>query len=288
MARKSQKPQKSPTKVNGSEAELVSRAQSAVSTCNWVVGECAALWTRKYAKGRTDADFAAMVGLSPDQVYQRRRVWETFGDVHPDYAALKWSHFYVALKWDDAPQCLAWAEENEATVAEMKAWRRANRGEDLTTEPEPDDWSGDPAVTFVPREATPVRDPREFGPAGGGGRSAVTTGATSEGWAAAETESPETLARVAREAEGSPGEYAPFRQGAGSPAPQEGGGATAVAEKPQPTPAQLLGRIIGTIERLNSRLTPELMAELRRGPQKTRDRLVKAVAELSAKTAELI
>ena len=100
-----------------SEEELVSVAQTAVSRCNWVVGACAAQWTRKFARGRTDADFGAMVGLSSDQVYQRRRVWETFGDVHGDYPSLKWSHFYVALTWDDAPECLQWAEENQATVA---------------------------------------------------------------------------------------------------------------------------------------------------------------------------
>ena len=37
--------------------------------------------------------FGAMVGLSSDQVYQRRRVWETFGDVSESYPSLKWSHF---------------------------------------------------------------------------------------------------------------------------------------------------------------------------------------------------
>ena len=64
-----------------SEEELISRAQMAVSQCNWVLGECAASWTQRYARGRTDADFGQMVGLSSDQIYQRRRVWETFGDV---------------------------------------------------------------------------------------------------------------------------------------------------------------------------------------------------------------
>ena len=102
-----------------SEEQIISRAQSAVSQCNWVVGECAAAWTEKYAKGRTDADFAALVGLSADQIYQRRRVAETFADVRESFPSLKWSHYYVALKWDDAPECLQWAEENEATVAEM-------------------------------------------------------------------------------------------------------------------------------------------------------------------------
>ena len=94
------------SQVKETEEELISKAQSAVSQSNWIVGECAAKWTTKYAKGRTDADFATMVGLTPDQVFQRRRVWETFGDVFEDYPKLKWSHFYVALTWDDAPECL--------------------------------------------------------------------------------------------------------------------------------------------------------------------------------------
>ena len=100
--------------------------------------------TIKELKG-TDADFAALVGLSADQIFQRRRVSETFADVRADFALLKWSHFYAATRWDDAAECLQWADENEATVAEMKAYRRALHGEDLTTDadPEPDDFAAD-------------------------------------------------------------------------------------------------------------------------------------------------
>ena len=115
-----------------SEAELVGRAQAALSNCSWTVGECAAHWTKRYAKGRTDADFGILIGLSGDQVYQRRRVAETFSDVKEEYKHLKWSHFYTALTWDDASECLRWADDMQATIAEMRAWRRAQRGEDLT------------------------------------------------------------------------------------------------------------------------------------------------------------
>ena len=102
------------------EQKLVYTAQRAISSCNWTVGECATQWTKRYANGRTDADFGSMVGLSGDQVYQRRRVWETFDDVRGNYTQLKWSHYYVALTWNDSPECLAWAEENQATVAETR------------------------------------------------------------------------------------------------------------------------------------------------------------------------
>ena len=81
-------------------------ARDAVSQCNWVVGECASKWTQRYAKNRTDGDFGQMVGLSGDQIFQRRRVWEAFGEDHQKYGSLKWSFFYVALNWDDAEDCL--------------------------------------------------------------------------------------------------------------------------------------------------------------------------------------
>src|SRR6516164_4917977 len=79
------------------EEQLVSRAQEAVSLCRWVVGECASKWTQRYARGRTDGDFAALIGLTGDQVYQRRRVWESFATLRSEFPPLKWSHFYAAL-----------------------------------------------------------------------------------------------------------------------------------------------------------------------------------------------
>jgi hypothetical protein len=71
------------------EEDLIQRAQEALNHCNWVIGECAAAWAERYARGRTDADFGNRIGLSGDQVYQRRRVWETFSDVRHDYPHLK-------------------------------------------------------------------------------------------------------------------------------------------------------------------------------------------------------
>ena len=46
------------------ESALIARAQLALSHCNWEVGECAAQWTKRFARGRTDADFGALVGGS--------------------------------------------------------------------------------------------------------------------------------------------------------------------------------------------------------------------------------
>ncbi len=68
-----------------SEDQLISTARDAVSQCNWVVGECACKWTQKFARGRTDADFGQLVGLTGDQIYQRRRVWEAFGKSYQNF-----------------------------------------------------------------------------------------------------------------------------------------------------------------------------------------------------------
>lgn len=115
-----------------SEDELIDVAKESLSACRWELGRIAAHWTKRYARGRSDAAFGEAVGMSSDQVYQQRRVWETFADVREEYPGLKWSHFAVAITWDDAAACLSWAEEMQATVAEMRAWRRAQHGEDLS------------------------------------------------------------------------------------------------------------------------------------------------------------
>lgn len=257
------------------EEGLISQAQLAVSQCNWTVGDCAAKWTKKYAKGRTDADFAALVGLSADQVYQRRRVSETFADVHHRYPSLKWSHFYSALTWDDAPECLQWAEENEETVAGMKAWRRAMRGEDLTEEMPVDEFGGDPAVAYLPGELEVVRDPGEWEPGGARDRE------RGNGEAAA------TVGGFARDADP---EYTPFRSDAASPGPASGTeSATATAApKPEIPPEQAIKRVTTAIERVNKLLTPEFLAAFGTLPAKQRERFTRAVAELSSKAAGLL
>ncbi len=156
------------------EQQLIERAVSAVSSVSWVVGECAAKWTERYARGRTDEDFAAQIGMSAEQVQQRRRTYEVFGDVRISYENLSWSHFNVATGWDDAPDCLQWADEMRATVAEMKAWRRAQRGEDLTADADPEPFISDtvpvaedaPQTRVTPTQAVvdPVDDDEDPDP----------------------------------------------------------------------------------------------------------------------------
>jgi hypothetical protein len=259
--------------VEESEEQLVTRAQEAVSQCRWVVGECAARWTERYARGRTDADFAALIGLSGDQVFQRRRVWETFAGVRDEFPALKWSHFYSALTWDDARECLRWADETRSTVAEMRAWRRAQRGEDLTVEA-PDD----EAIRFLPGEPEFVHipgDPAESQPRGSG---RTATGAADERT---------VLAGVARQGGAGAGEdYTPFRQGAITPPPRDEPADSPAAHEP-PSTEQLARRLSATLERFVKLMTPQFRREFRKLPEPIRDRFHKAVADLAAHVAEL-
>jgi len=120
-----------PSKSRESEEQLISISRNAVSRVNWEIGEAASKWMQRFSRGRGDAEFGALVGLTGDQIFQRRRVWEAFGADRDRYPGLLWSFFYAALNWDDADECLLWANEVDATVAEMRAWRRAQRGEDL-------------------------------------------------------------------------------------------------------------------------------------------------------------
>lgn len=259
------------------EEQLINRAQDAINESRWVVGECAARWTKKYARGRTDADFGLLIGLTGDQVYQRRRVAEVFGDVKQQFTFIKWSHFYAALTWDDAQDCLRWAEEMQSTVAEMKAWRRAQRGEDLTAEPAPVD-EADPNIRFVPSEPTWVQDPAEFG------------GRAARGESRGGEEVDTRLAGVARQFDEGAGEesYSPYRQGAGSPAPKSSGPDTAVSEPPLPSAEQLVKRMTTSLERCVKVLTPEFAKEFRRLPEPLRNRLIKVVGELSSRMGDLM
>jgi hypothetical protein len=135
-----------------SEAALIASAKQAITTCNWKVGEAAAMWTARWAKGRTDADFGAAVDLTGDQVGQRRRVWERWGEKLIPYRNLSWSHFAVSVAWEDADTYLEWAYANQATVSEMKAYRHAKTANEFL--PPAGERGGDPFV-----EAGPEDDP---------------------------------------------------------------------------------------------------------------------------------
>lgn len=262
--------------VSETEENLISVARNAVSQCNWVVGECAANWTQKYARGRTDADFGQMVGLSGDQIYQRRRVWEAFGNVHEKHQNLKWSFFYVALNWEDATKSLNWADENEATVAEMRAWRRAQNGEDLFAEPEEaySEWAAPLVMDTSDMPMSTVQDPAGFTPPGQGARA----GMTYEGSEVA------TMAGAARES----GEYAPFRSGAATPPPGEQESEVNVLERPEATPDQVWRRAVSMLERLSKSLDKRTLKAFEEQPEKLQKRFAQALEDIQNKVSEFV
>ncbi|MCA9079186.1 MAG: hypothetical protein KDA58_01455 [Planctomycetaceae bacterium] len=257
------------TESQQTEDQLVARAQQALSSCNWTIGECAAEWTQRYSRGRTDADFGQLIGLSGDQVYQRRRVWETFADVYGEYSELKWSHFYVSLNWDDASECLQWANETEATVAEMKAWRRAQRGEDLSQPAE---------------EEAPFDLPSEFLTATSGTmrEAGIDEFERGEGSAMALAgERGETAMSANRQVGGD--DYAPFGAGARGSAPgaDERNPAEATTE-------QIIKRICSTLERADKALTPDVLSELSEVSFSLQQRLRNGLDNLQAKLSGLL
>ncbi|MFN0198361.1 MAG: hypothetical protein ACKVT0_16565 [Planctomycetaceae bacterium] len=265
---------KSKIDVAESENELISVAQKAVTQCNWVVGECAAKWTEKYARGRTDADFGQLIDVTPDQVYQRRRVWETFGDVYLNYPGLSWSHFYVALNWDDAPECLAWAIENESTVAGMKAWRRVSRGESAEDELETSPFGEESESAFLTPTIGAVQVPGEFGDGDDESRTGSVYDLAGR---------PETLAGVPREAEA----YAPFRQGAIKPPQKEGQSGTATLESPLSAAEQTVRRITAAVERCSKALTPDVVRMFPRLPEKVRQRFIKSFEDFAGQIQDV-
>lgn len=258
-----------PTQSSLTEQDLIERAQNALNQCNWVIGECAAQWTKRYAKGRTDNDFGAKIGLSGDQVYQRRRVWESFSDVHAEYANVKWSHFYAALNWDDAAECLQWADEMQATVAEMKAWRRAQRGEDLTEQADGEVPFIESAIEHLSPTAGFVREPDE--------------GETSARGARSERSGGGEAATVSAAARGTSDEtpYAPFGKDARGAAP------AAVSGKPQKSTETVFRMLAGALEKCDKSLTPAVLEDFTAATPETRKRFLTALKNLTSKTAGL-
>jgi len=258
--------------VAESEEQLISIARDAVSQCNWVVGECASKWTSRYARGRTDADFGQMVGLSGDQIFQRRRVWESFGETHRSYEGLKWSFFYVALNWDDAEDCLKWAQESDATVSEMRAWRRAQRGEDLFAESSEgySEWAAPLGIDTSTVPLSRVVDPSQYTPSGMGDRA---------GMGAGERSAAATMDMVARDAGDN---YAPFRADAGSPAPKVRD-AEPGSERQELTPEQFWKRASSMLDKLSKALTPRLLNALDKQPESVRERLRDSLTDIREK-----
>lgn len=93
---------------------------------SWKIGEEASAFTKRFSRGRCDHDFASKVGMSQDQIRQRRRVYDRFNSIRDMFSRLSWSHFYAAVTWEDAVEWLAIAERDRLTVSQMRHVRRRN------------------------------------------------------------------------------------------------------------------------------------------------------------------
>lgn len=250
--------------ANDTEVALIERARQALSGCNWTIGECASQWTQRFARGRSDADFGGLIGLSGDQVYQRRRVWETFADVHSEYGKLSWSHFYTALTWDDSAEVLQWANEYDASVNEMKAWRRAQHGENLDEPPEDDD--------ELPPGTVIDQDPRTA--------AERPIAAPSSRQAAPQTAALSRTSTAPAAEEG----YAPFSPGA------RGAVATAPAsdvDRAEEDAERVLRRVASAIEKCTAAISPDVLKNFKGVPYELQQRVINAADNLAAMVAGL-
>ena len=259
------------------EQQLIERARTALSSCNWEIGECASQWTTRYAKGRGDADFGAQIGMSGDQIFQRRHVWEKFHDISTQYPSLSWSHFYVAVNWEDAEECLQWAEDEEQTVAGMRAWRRAARGEDLSQRS--DDQLGENAgIDFVPETLSEVKSPTEFNP------EYASAGAETQYGADANTAT--VMTGVNQKLEPGQDDYAPFRSDARGSGSKKGSKANATPKEPI-TPEKLLNRLVATLGRCNKLLGQIDVSSLKSESSELRTQFCEEVEKLNEIASKL-
>jgi hypothetical protein len=158
------------------EQQVIARAVSAREAEGqawYTIGECADAWCERYAAGRTDADFAKLIGSDRQRVNEAKRVWQRFGSVvRTSGQNLSYSHYVTALGWEDAETYLEMAVECELSVDGMQKRRgidrRIDAGEDLTTDGGEDmDESGgtEPAPPVVDRDPAEGNQPEHRVPA---------------------------------------------------------------------------------------------------------------------------
>lgn len=141
--------------AEATEEQLIQQIKSTETQAAWTTGEMISQLKAEFSL--TDEQIASRTDLSRETITQRRSVWETFADCKSIYK-LSWSHFLAAVSWDAAAECLQWADENKASVSQMKAWRRSQHGEDLTTPADEDEpsLSVKPSFPVEPREQAPA------------------------------------------------------------------------------------------------------------------------------------
>ncbi len=117
------------------EQQLIDMAAAAVRQSNWTIGEAASKWTERHARGRSDADFADLIGTSRESVNKARRVYDRFLVRRTNFEHFSWTQWREFLSWPDAEECLDWLEATGETLENMHVWRRVKNGEPIEPEP---------------------------------------------------------------------------------------------------------------------------------------------------------
>lgn len=119
----------------------------------WELGRLASEFVTNHRLG-SDQKYADVIGSQQQRVNECRRVWEE-RQSYRSSGNPAWTHLRISLGWDDADQILTWAGATSATVIDMKAYRRAIRGEDLNAEPD----SVKPPTQQAPEPNEPIVHP---------------------------------------------------------------------------------------------------------------------------------
>jgi hypothetical protein len=161
-----------------------------------------------------------------------------------------------------------------ATVAEMRAWRRAQRGEDLTVDAEEE------AIQYLPTQPEFVQDPGAYDPAGPRGES--------RGGGGAGTLERAAHAGVARQAGGGDDDnYTPYRADAATPPRKEGAPERKEGTGADIPPEQLVRRMTSTLERCAKILAGDFRREFQKLPDPIREKFLSAAAELQTQIGQL-
>lgn len=114
--------------------QLKQEGHKVTTASNWTFGEIASRLVAEH--NWTDQQVADEFGKSQPSVNFARRIFERFYS-RGNKVSFVWREWKQIIAWSDADKCLDWAEEMEATFAEMAAWRRAQNGEDIKAAPKP-------------------------------------------------------------------------------------------------------------------------------------------------------
>lgn len=149
-----------PATVEASQP-FVGRWNHLVSTTNWEKGRIIAQWRAALEEQQlpiaefSDEAWARLVGgVTGQHVGRLRRVFQRFGAVQEQYAALYWSHFQAALDWADAEMWLEGAVQNGWSVSGM----RRTRWETLGSLPDQKPKSEDVVASETDEDFEPARN----------------------------------------------------------------------------------------------------------------------------------